>query len=369
DETPRKVTKMGQVTPEDIARSVIQTTPDLKLENPPRALFAAGSERHVDLFGELSILALISPSQLVIFDPVEVRQSQGVFDNSDILQDQDQIEDIKFIKEEMQTEDPEKLRERVTSILTHVLKKKLLLHGILELEANAFGSSIFMNVEPQFINKLEAMHKHFRTEEEFPEIQVIEEKQGLFKQRQRSVITMRFVGRYGTLGRIWPKQDDSTGKAFEINLQEQPSSVSGLVVVDKATKVAEFIILSDNITAQGGLDWLVIKSLLEDFKLKKKSPICWFRWQLGFTGLYNMYGFESVRLDPRIQTLIQEYNQKVENITMDFYRDESVVGTEKQVKLDRLRGEERDAAIEDLKEAMAVLDKWYEETSDMNQEE
>ncbi len=354
---------MGQTSPDDIISRVVSTTPDLKLENPPEALFAKGNEQEVDLRGELSMLALLSPSQLVSFDSVEVRQSVGMFDQSSEVRDQDQIEDIRFVKEEMQTEDPGKLKQRVMNIISYALKKKLLLHGILELEANAFGTSIFVNVKPEFINKLEAMHKHFRATNTFPQIEVFEEKEGFFKQQKKKVAKIRFVGMARIIGRIWPKYEN---EAFEIDLREKPSSVSGLVVLDIASKAAEFIIISENVTADGDLDWLVIKPLLEDFKFNRKTPVCWFRWQLGLTGLYHLYGFEAVREDPEIKTLISTYNLKVQDFKTRYYKDDTIMDAEKQVRLDRLRGDEREAVIEDLKEAMSILDKWYDETPENN---
>jgi hypothetical protein len=65
---------------DDIAAQLIHTSPDIVLENPPKALFAGVSDDHVDLFGEMSVVALTSPTNMVVFDPLEDRQSQGVFD-------------------------------------------------------------------------------------------------------------------------------------------------------------------------------------------------------------------------------------------------------------------------------------------------
>jgi hypothetical protein len=51
-------------------------------------------------------------------------------------------------------------------------------------------------------------------------------------------------------------------------------------------------------------------------------------------------------------------------MVIDFYKDASVVGTERQVDLEKLPNIQRDAAVEDLLETITVLDKMLEETKE-----
>lgn len=340
---------MASANPADVAKEIIQQSPDIKLENPPAALFASGSQSHVDLFGQLSVVALRKPTEMVVFDPLEDRRSQGVFDGDDNVDDQ--IEDIKFIVGRMDTEDPSVLKARIVKIFKFIERHKLFLHGMLEIEANAFGSSLFVDVDPGIINKLEAIHKHYRAEK-FPAV----EKSGVFKKST----TIRFLGRYGSLGKLWPRQKGITGKDFIVDLNDATGHIAGIVAVHG--DVAEFIILVDTITSRdGGIDWIILRQLLEEFKAGKKVPLCWFRWDLGFQALSNIYGFNEIKEDPEIQATIKAYNTRVAHVIMDYYKDATDV-FEKQVDILALSRAEKERAEQDLKEAMELLDQWYAET-------
>ncbi|MHA1682950.1 MAG: hypothetical protein ACTSUE_18570 [Promethearchaeota archaeon] len=329
----------------------VQQSPDLSLENPPDALFAEGSSAHVDLYGALSIVAMRKPDELVVFDPIEERQMRGIFDESTGLDPQ--IEDLQFVKGKMDNEEPAVLKGRILRIFNYIEKKKLFLHGTLELEANAFGSSLFVDVDKTIINKLEAVHRRFRDGKTFPKI----EKTGLLKKKTK----IRFIGR--AIGRLWPRQDEGTGRDFIVNLNDVRGFASGIVVVHK--DVAEFIILTDTILSKdSNIDWIVMKKLLADFQQRKKTPICWFKWEFGLSALFNMWGFDTIQQEPEIQDIITKYNERISKTVMDYYWDANIVGTEEQVELLKLSDEEKEKVISDLEDTMAVLAKMLDETKE-----
>ncbi len=334
---------------EDVAAKLIHTSPDIILRNPPRALFASGTEEHVDLFGELSVVALKNPTEMIVQDPLEDRQSQGIIDQDTM----DQIADIKFMVGKMDTEDPVVMKKRIVKMFRFIERNKLFLHGMLELEANAFGSSIFVDVEPEIINKLEAVHKHFRDGKTVP----IEGK----SEDGKSTVNIRFIGRYGSLGKLWPRQEDISGKNFIVSAADTKGHVAGIVVENNG--VAEFIILSDTLSLETvKVDWIVMKQLLEEFKNKQKVPICWFKWDLGLRALARHNSFESIKGDPDVNRVIEEYNKRISKVIMDYYKDAGVVGTEPQVDLTRLGDKEKQIVVEDLEGAIETLNKWYKDT-------
>ncbi|MBN2150798.1 MAG: hypothetical protein JW839_05120 [Candidatus Lokiarchaeota archaeon] len=334
---------------EDVGAKLIHTSPDILLRNPPRALFASGTEGHVDLFGELSVVALKSPTEMIVQDPLEDRQAAGIIDKDT----DDQIADIKFIVGQMDTEDPQAMKKRVVQMFRFIERNKLFLHGMLELEANAFGSSIFVDVEPEIINKLEAVHKHFRDGKTVP----IEGR----SEDGKSLVTIRFIGRYGSLGKLWPRQEDISGKNFVVETSDTKGHVAGIVVENNG--IAEFIILSDTLSLDSvKVDWIVMKQLLEEFKTKTKFPICWFKWSLGLRALANHVSFQAIKDDKDVGRVIEEYNKRISKVIMDYYKDAGVVGTEPQVDLTRLGEKEKQAVVEDLQGAIETLNKWYRET-------
>jgi hypothetical protein len=336
-------------TKEDVAAKLIHTSPDILLRNPPRALFASGTDEHVDLFGELSVVALKNPTEMIVQDPLEDRQASGIIDKDTM----DQIADIKFMVGKMDTEDPQIMKKRIVQMFRFIERNKLFLHGMLELEANAFGSSIFVDVEPEIINKLEAVHKHFRDGKTIP----IEGK----TEDGKSVATIRFIGRYGSLGKLWPKQDDPSGRNFVVSSSETKGHIAGIVAENNG--VAEFIILSDTLSLEAiKVDWIVMKQLLEEFKSKQKVPICWFKWDLGLRALANHRSFEAVKDDKDVHHLIEEYNKRISKVIMNYYKDAGVVGSEPQVDLTRLGEKEKQAVVEDLQGAISTLNKWYKDT-------
>jgi hypothetical protein len=300
----------------------------------------------------MSVVALTSPTNMVVFDPLEDRQSQGVFDKETNVDGQ--IEDIRFMVANMDTEDPQVMKKRIIQMFRFIERKKLFLHGMLELEANAFGSSLFVDVEPDIINKLEAMHKHFRDGKTFPKI----EESG---EAGKTMTTIRFIGRYSSLGKLWPRQEDISGKNFVVNANDVQGHVAGIVVANAG--VAEFIILADTITKQEfKIDFIVMKHLLESFKAKSKIPVCWFKWELGLRGVANLQSFQAIKNDVQIKKVIEDYNKRISKIVMDYYKDAGVVGTEPQVNLSKLSEVERKAAQKDLQGAIETLNKWYKDT-------
>ena len=232
-------------------------------------------------------------------------------------------------------------------------RNKLFLHGMLELEANAFGSSIFVDVEPEIINKLEAVHKHFRDGKTIP----IEGK----SEDGKSTVTIRFIGRYGSLGKLWPRQEDISGKNFIVSASDTKGHVAGIVAENNG--VAEFIILSDTLSLDAvKVDWIVMKQLLEEFKLGKKKPIAWFKWSLGMRALANHASFQSIKDDPDINNLINEYNKRISKIIIEYYKDAGIVGNEFQIDLTKLSEREKQIAADDLQGAIKKLDELYKET-------
>ncbi|HME52713.1 MAG TPA: hypothetical protein VKM55_10885 [Candidatus Lokiarchaeia archaeon] len=335
---------------DDVAAQLIHTSPDILLENPPKALFASATEDHVDLFGQLSVVALSTPTEMVVFDPLEDRQSQGLYDK----ETSETIEDFRFMVANMDTEDPQVMKSRIIQMFRFIERKKLFLHGMLELEANAFGSSLFVDVEPDIINKLEAMHKHFRDGVTFPKIE--ETGEG-----GKTMTTIRFIGRYSSLGKLWPRQEDISGKNFVVNLNDVQGHVAGIVVANNG--VAEFIILADTLTKQEfKIDFIVMRQLLEDFKAKNKTPICWFKWELGLRAVANLQTFQAIKNDKEIRKVIEDYNKRISKIVMDYYKDAGVVGTEPQVNLAKLSETEKKVVARDLQGAIETLNRWYKET-------
>lgn len=334
---------------EDMAAKLIHTSPDILLRNPPRALFASGSDNHVDLFGELSIVCLKNPTEMIVQDPLEDRQAAGIID----AETDGQISDIRMNVGRIDTEDPQVMKKRIVNMFRFIERNKLFLHGMLELEANAFGSSIFVDVEPEIINKLEAVHKHYRDGKTIP----IEGK----SEDGKSTVTIRFIGRYGSLGKLWPRQEDISGKNFIVSASDTKGHVAGIVVENNG--VAEFIILSDTLSLEAiKVDWIVMKQLLEDFKTGTKKPIAWFKWSLGLRALANHFSYEQIKDDKDVHHLREEYNKRISKVIMDYYKDAGVVGTEPQVDLSRLAGREKELVVEDLQGAIETLNKWYKET-------
>ena len=341
---------MKDMAQNDVAGQLIHTSPDIVLENPPKALFASISEDHVDLFGELSVVALTSPTEMVVFDPLEDRQSQGLYDKETDAQ----IEDIKFMVANLDAEDPQVLKKKLITMFRFIERKKLFLHGMLELEANAFGSSLFVDVEPDIINKLEAMHKHFRDGATFPKIEETGDS-------GKKMTTIRFIGRYSSLGKLWPRQEDISGKNFVVNLNDVQGHVAGIVVANNG--IAEFIILSDTLTKQEfKIDFIVMRQLLEDFKAKNKVPICWFKWEIGLRAIANLQTFKTIKDDKEIKKVIEDYNKRISKIVMDYYKDAGSVGTEPQINLAKLSETEKKVVAKDLQGAIETLNKWYKET-------
>jgi hypothetical protein len=336
-------------TKEDMAAKLIHTSPDILLRNPPRALFASGTGDHVDLFGELSVVALKNPTEMIVQDPLEDRQAAGIID----ADTDGQISDIRMNVGRIDTEDPQTMKKRIISMFRFIERNKLFLHGMLELEANAFGSSIFVDVEPEIINKLEAVHKHFRDGSTIPIEGTSEDG--------KSVVTIRFIGRYGSLGKLWPRQEDISGKNFIVSAADTKGHVAGIVAENNG--VAEFIILSDTLSLETvKVDWIVMKQQLEEFKNKKKFPICWFKWDLGLRALANHDSFEAVKNDKDVHHVIEEYNKRISKVIMEYYKDAGVVGNEPQVDLTRLAEKDKQIVVEDLQGAIEMLNKWYKET-------
>ncbi|MBD3188608.1 hypothetical protein GF325_17395 [Candidatus Bathyarchaeota archaeon] len=320
----------------------IQTSPDITLENPPEALFAKGNKGAVDLYGALSIVAMRKPDELVVFDPIEERQMQGIYD--DTTGKDPQIEDLRFIKGKMDNEDPEILKSRIIRILNYIEKKKFFLHGTLELEANAFESSLFVDVKKDIINKLEGVHRKFRDGKTFPKL----EKGGILKKH----VKIRFIGR--AIGRLWPRQDAGTGRDFLVNLNEVRGFASGIVVVED--DVAEFVILTDTVISKGNdIDWIVMRQLLKDFQEGTKTPICWFKWQFGLDALFSIWGFENIKEDMEIKQLVKSYNERISETIMEYYKDAKVVGTEEQVDFNTLPEKDKELVMKDLMETMDTL--------------
>lgn len=334
---------------DDMAAKLIHSSPDILLKNPPRAIFATGTQDHVDLFGELSVVALKNPTEMIVQDPLEDRQAAGIIDT-----DTDgQIADIRFMVGQIDTEDPVLLKKRIVKMFRFIERNKLFLHGMLELEANAFGSSIFVDVEPEIINKLEAVHKHFRDGKTIP----IEGK----SEDGKSTVAIRFIGRYGSLGKLWPRQEDISGKNFIVSASDTKGHVAGIVAENNG--VAEFIILSDTLSLDAvKVDWIVMKQLLEEFKLGKKKPIAWFKWSLGMRALANHASFQSIKDDPDINNLINEYNKRISKIIIEYYKDAGIVGNEFQIDLTKLSEREKQIAADDLQGAIKKLDELYKET-------
>ena len=326
-------------------KKFIQTSPNLTLSNPPAALFASGGENHVDLFGALSVIAMKNPTEFIVFEPIEDRQMQGIFDSDENVDDQ--IEDIRLIRGKMDTEDPEKLKSRILGIFKFVNRHKYFLHGMIELEANAFGSSIFVDVDPSIINKLEAMHRKFR-------------KEAVDNLSIQTEVTIRFIARYGVLGQIWPGQDSITGKDFVVDFNNLRGHVAGIVA--QQGSIIEFIVLSETITKKDSkIDWIILRSVLQDFKEKIKYPICWFRIDMGLSAMLDMPGFDEITQDKGVNKVIEKYNNRISKIVLDFYKDEKIVGTEKQVDLEALAKLDKERAIKDMEDAIETLDNLLKE--------
>ncbi|MHA1847705.1 MAG: hypothetical protein ACTSYS_07700 [Promethearchaeota archaeon] len=331
----------------------IHVSPDIKLENPPMALFASGSDKHVDLFGALSVVALKKPTEMIVFDPIEERQSQGIFDGDDNIDAQ--IEDIRLVRGKMDNEDPVVLKKRIKEIFNFIKKKKLFLYGTLELEANAFESSLFIDVDQDIISKVEKVHRHFRDGKTFPKL----ETSGFLKKK----LTIRFLG--SSIGIIWPKKKKINARDFLINLNNISGFASGIVVANN--DVAEFVVLADSlITESQKFDWQMMKILLNDFKKGAKVPICWFRWDFGIPSLEHIWGFEDIKDDPEIQESLQEYDDAIRKMYIDYYLAADLLKIEEQVNFNALPEKQKKEAVEDLMETLEVLEKMLKETETEN---
>ncbi|MFX0099170.1 MAG: hypothetical protein ACFFCS_06270 [Candidatus Hodarchaeota archaeon] len=305
------------------------------------------------IFGALSLVALRNPSELIVFDPIEDRQSEGVYDKDENVDAQ--IEDIRFLHDRMDTDDPEALKNRIIDIFKFIERHELFFQGILELEANAFESSLFVDVDLNIVTKLEKMHKMYCDGRIFPKV----ERSDYYNNK----IRMRYLGR--AVNSIWPRTTKGmTKKDFIVNLNNLRGQISGVVVVNRTD--AEFVVLQDTINAKGSeapLDWIVLKELLADFKGRTKVPITWFKWSYGLQSLFTVWGFDQIKDDPEVKEYIDRYNQRIADMVVEHYKDMAPkVGA--QTNLAMLSAAEKDKAEEDLLEAMELLDKMLEETDE-----
>ncbi|MHA1368666.1 MAG: hypothetical protein ACTSRA_02965 [Promethearchaeota archaeon] len=328
----------------DIEHEIIKLSPLFKLENPPPALFASGGEEYVDLFGNLTLVACKKPNELVVFDPLEERRSQGIFDTDA----RSQIEDIKVLGGKMDTDDPLVLKERIIEVFNYIENKKLFFYGTLELEANAFETNLFIDgIDPKIINKLEVIHRTFRDGKTFPKI----EKSGMFTKK----IKFRFIGR--NIDVLWPKLKKITFKDFIVNLNSVKGNAAGIVVVSGDN--AEFIILADTLRDKNPkLDPVATKLLLDDLKSYRKVPICWFNWQFGLHSLLSIWGYENIMHDQDIQVLIEQYNNRIGKLVLDYFEHEE----KKVIPFEKIKSEDKKVILSELKDALNILDEMYKET-------
>jgi len=275
----------------------------VKLYYPPAALLPQGTKDFVELGGAQCILAMDEDKQFIVVSDLFSELSWGEFWKEKAIADQ--IEKITMKHEDSAAiYDPNVMIERIVTAVEKIMNQRLLFFGVVSFEGNAFERVVFDDVElsTEDIDQLLQVYKYRREANSFPNI-----KQGSF-------VDINFFGQIAPYF-LLPKKKVMRDIASAIYSYE--GNVSGIVCT--AQGAANFIILTDNITARSDERTFTVdtENLRQMFRLTEKniiSPISWFRIDLGLKGLERLQNWEEIQADPRIIMIRARYETYLEDL-------------------------------------------------------
>lgn len=337
-----------------MAQKPLESTPSIHFSNPPAPLFATGDQEKVELFGALSLLTLTDLREIEVFDPLEDRREVGIYEDDPDANASDQLKDLQFVRMQMDTEEPEVLLKRLNYMFDSLEHDKAIFLGLLEMEANAFERSVHLEIDQKIIDKIVAIHKHFRDETKFPEVK----KRG-FRHKYVRVI---FKG--ADVASFYPVQDDWKLGDLANHLNRLEGFIAGIVVGGPKGR-AEFYVLANSLRPIGipedqvRVDWVTLKQLLAEIMSKQKVPISWFRLDVGLPALNAIYGYDAVKDNPAHLQRLAKYNERVATMLEKKYFKKKYIKAQLEdgqaYEIDELSREEIKKQCMDLLETLDVL--------------
>ncbi|GAB4309272.1 MAG: hypothetical protein Kow0069_08310 [Promethearchaeota archaeon] len=332
----------------------VQSSPEIKFDNPPPPLFARGDERKVDLYGAISAVICRDVDHFSVFDPFEDRREKGIFEDDPEAAAGDQIKDFEFVEMRMDAEDPQTLKSRLLEVFGFLRKRKYVFLGLLELEANAFERSVHLEIDQKVVNKLVAIHRHFRDETKFPTVE-----RGFLRNR----VKVRFLSE--VLQEFYPAKKDWTLGDFANHLYSRRGFIAGIVVA--AGGVAEFHVLASSLRHVAKLEgptrihWGTLKQLLESITKREKVPVSWFRLDVGLAALELLHAYGEIREDAELKAAIEQHSEYLGELLRRKFRS-LPTDDGKELDLSKVTGAEREKIVKELEETIGELDRMLEET-------
>ncbi len=272
----------------------------VKFYYPPVALLPQANVESVELAGAKCIIAVDEERQFYNIINIFNEKSLGIFWKEASISDQ--IEHLRIISEDAEAlYDPKVLKERVIKSLKKIINQGLILFGVASFEGNAFESTVpfeeFDEMSPEHAKRLTNLYKSTRLRNYFPDI-----KQGKF-------VEINFFGKANRFFLLPNKKD-----IHEIASMVYPLKGNATGIVTVAQGAANFIILTThNIIGDLGEIPLDLEILEQMFDLIDKdvlkSPISWFKFDLGLLGLEKLDGWDEIKDDEDLKEAITQYKK------------------------------------------------------------
>jgi len=279
----------------------------VKFYYPPAALLPQASSESVELAGAKCIIAIDEERQFYNIMNIFNEKSLGIFWKEAAISDQ--IEHLKIISEDAEAlYDPSVLEERIVKVINKVINQGLILFGVANFEGNAFESTVpfeeFNSLSEEDSQKLTNLHKVSRMRNAFPDV-----KQGKF-------VEINFFGKANKLF-LFPNKKN----IHEIASMMYPYKGNATGIVAVAQGAANFIILTSNMFGKSS-DIQIDQEILEQmFKLLKKdvlkSPISWFKFDLGLKGLEKLEGWNEIKGNKKVKEAIQKYKNYLQGLIVE----------------------------------------------------
>ncbi len=322
----------------------------VKFYYPPAALLPHGNRESVELAGAKCIIAIDEEREFYNISNIFNEKSLGIFWKEAEISDQ--IEHLKVISEDAAAlYDPNVLENRIVNTIDEIVKKGLILFGVANFEGNAFESTVpfeeFSNLREEDSKRLTNLYKSSRMRNAFPDV-----KQGKF-------VEINFFGKANRYFLLPNKKDiheiASMVYAFDGN-------ATGIVAV--AQGAANFIILSSKMFESQSNVQIDEEILQQMFKLLKKevlkSPISWFKFDLGLHSLEKIEGWNEIKDRENVKQAIEKYKkylhglivERTEKTPLEKILDEDLG---KPIILDEISEEQIEKDIDELHNVLFEL--------------
>ena len=274
----------------------------VRLYYPPAALLPHANRDVVELAGAKCLIAIDDEKEFFTISNIFNEISMGHFWQEAAISDQ--IEKISVTYEDADAlYDSNVLIERVVDSFEQIIARELIFFGVSSFEGNAFETSVqfeeFDNLDMADIEKLKNIYKSSRVADAFPNIM-----QGKF-------VEINFFGE----GRsFFSLENKKTLKEIAGTLYPYAGEITGIVAV--AQGAANFIILTHNMFScsdEEDEDIIDQKTLHQMFDLINKdvlkSPISWFKFNLGLKGIESLDGWNDIKDNPKVKAVIEKYKK------------------------------------------------------------